>query len=60
MLSGSSKDKKLLGEAQQMLEDAKTKIEIIRMQQIRIQQSHDTTVPGNGGGQSHFSSHPTK
>lgn len=35
---GSSKDKKLLAEAQQMLSDAKTKIEMIRMQILKAQQ----------------------
>ncbi|XP_064648701.1 serine/threonine-protein kinase N2-like isoform X2 [Lineus longissimus] len=45
--SGVSKDKKLLAEAQQMLEDAKTKIEIIRMQLLRVQQSSEQ---GSGNG----------
>ncbi|XP_067941075.1 serine/threonine-protein kinase N2-like [Watersipora subatra] len=34
-----TKDKKLLQEAQQMLEDARTKIEIVRMQILRVQQA---------------------
>jgi serine/threonine protein kinase len=49
---GSSRDKKLLAEAQQMLSDAKTKIDIIRMQILKAQQKHvdgasedDTEVP---------------
>ncbi|XP_076455221.1 serine/threonine-protein kinase N2-like isoform X2 [Babylonia areolata] len=36
--TGSSRDKKLLAEAQQMLSDAKTKIEIIRMQMLKANQ----------------------
>ena len=36
--TGSSRDKKLLAEAQQMLSDAKTKIEIIRMQMLKVNQ----------------------
>ncbi|GAB1606854.1 serine/threonine-protein kinase N2 isoform X1 [Argonauta hians] len=36
--SGSSRDKKLLAEAQQMLADAKFKIEIIRMQTLKAAQ----------------------
>jgi len=35
---GPSKDKKMLAEAQQMLSDSKTKIEIIRMQILKVQQ----------------------
>ncbi|XP_013394194.1 serine/threonine-protein kinase N2 isoform X3 [Lingula anatina] len=35
---GASRDKKLLAEAQQMLSDAKTKIEIIRMQILKASQ----------------------
>jgi len=34
-----SRDKKLLHEAQQMLEDARTKIEIVRMQILRVKQA---------------------
>ena len=34
----SSREKKLLAEARQMLSDAKTKIEIIRMQILKAQQ----------------------
>ena len=33
------RDKKMLLEAQQMLEDARTKIEIVRMQMLRVQQA---------------------
>ena len=40
--SGSSKDKKLLADAQQMLTDSKTKIEIIRMQIIKVNQDTST------------------
>ena len=36
--SGSSKDRKLLADAQQMLADSKTKIEIIRMQILKVNQ----------------------
>ncbi|VDI69908.1 serine/threonine-protein kinase N2-like isoform X1 [Mytilus galloprovincialis] len=36
--SGTFRDKKMLAEAQQMLLDAKTKIEIIRMQMIKVAQ----------------------
>ena len=45
---GSSRDKKLLAEAQQMLSDAKTKIEIIRMQILKAQQKGDTQEEGIG------------
>ncbi|XP_077987173.1 serine/threonine-protein kinase N2-like [Glandiceps talaboti] len=37
--SGSSKDRKLLAEAQQMMDDSKTKIEIIRMQILKAEQA---------------------
>lgn len=36
--SGSFRDKKMLAEAQQMLMDAKTKMEIIRMQMLKVAQ----------------------
>lgn len=36
--TGSSKDRKLLADAQQMLADSKTKIEIIRMQILKVNQ----------------------
>ena len=42
---GSNRDKKLLAEAQQMLKDAKTKIDIIRMQMLKVQQK---TTDGGG------------
>ncbi|KAH3779309.1 serine/threonine-protein kinase N2-like isoform X2 [Dreissena polymorpha] len=42
--SGSSKDRKLLADAQQMLADSKTKIEIIRMQIVKVNQ--DTSEEG--------------
>ena len=42
--SGSSKDKKLLAEAQQMLDDARRKIEFIRMQILRVQQRSENTA----------------
>ena len=45
--ASGSRDKKLLAEAQQMLSDAKTKIEIIRMQMLRTpQQSNGPEVEG--------------
>lgn len=39
--SGVASSRKLLQEAQQMLQDSKTKIEIIRNQILRIQQQSD-------------------
>lgn len=49
--SGSSKDKKMLAEAQQMLDDAKRKIEFIRMQILRAQQrSEQATTTGAATG----------
>ena len=36
--SGNFRDKKMLAEAQQMLMDAKTKMEIIRMQMLKVTQ----------------------
>ena len=49
---GSFRDKKMLAEAQQMLGDAKTKIEIIRMQMLKANQ-HDnhTEIHNRDGGQ---------
>ena len=44
--SGSSKDRKLLADAQQMLADSKTKIEIIRMQILKVNQ--DSTAGDDG------------
>ena len=47
--SGPSKDKKMLAEAQQMFEDAKRKIEYIRMQILRSEQrSIDNTLDNDG------------
>ncbi|XP_041370542.1 serine/threonine-protein kinase N2-like isoform X2 [Gigantopelta aegis] len=46
--TGSSRDKKLLAEAQEMLIDAKTKIEIIRMQMIKVGQ--DTVIADTDAG----------
>ena len=40
---GSTKDKKLSADAQQMLSDAKRKIEYIRMQILKAQQKSDLT-----------------
>ncbi|XP_052789265.1 serine/threonine-protein kinase N2-like isoform X2 [Mya arenaria] len=42
--TGSSRDKKLLADAQQMLADSKTKIEIIRMQIIKVNQDTSEDV----------------
>nr|XP_033771125.1 serine/threonine-protein kinase N2 isoform X1 [Geotrypetes seraphini]XP_033771126.1 serine/threonine-protein kinase N2 isoform X1 [Geotrypetes seraphini] len=39
--NGSSKDRKLLGTAQQMLQDSKTKIEVIRMQILQAVQTNE-------------------
>ena len=50
--TGSSRDKKLMAEAQQMLIDAKTKIEIIRMQILKAQQHG--VVDTAAGGDSKF------
>lgn len=44
--SGSSRDKKLLMEAQQMLSDAKMKIEIIRMQTLKAVQDSSSQSDG--------------
>uniref|UniRef100_A0A672FGJ7 Protein kinase N1a n=1 Tax=Salarias fasciatus TaxID=181472 RepID=A0A672FGJ7_SALFA len=46
--NGSTKDKKMLQTAQQMLQDSKTKIDIIRMQDPKAVQAteHDDDVPG--------------
>lgn len=49
--SGSSKDRKLLGEAQQMLADSKAKIEYIRMRVFKVKQNMEAggdDVHGNG------------
>jgi len=40
---GAFRDKKMLAEAQQMLKDAKTKTEIIRMQMLKVTQDATTT-----------------
>ncbi|CAL1534835.1 unnamed protein product, partial [Lymnaea stagnalis] len=47
--TGSSRDKKMLAEAQQMLSDAKTKIEIIRMQMLKVNQ--DTSEVNSKDGE---------
>lgn len=41
-ISGSSKDKKLLAEAQQMLDDSKVKINYLKMAILREQQQHNS------------------
>uniref|UniRef100_A0A8C8INV9 protein kinase C n=1 Tax=Oncorhynchus tshawytscha TaxID=74940 RepID=A0A8C8INV9_ONCTS len=43
--NGSSKDRKLLATAQQMLQDSKTKIEFIRMQILKGSQASDDSAP---------------
>ncbi|KAM6963099.1 serine/threonine-protein kinase N2-like [Aplochiton taeniatus] len=45
--NGSSKDRKLLATAQQMLMDSKTKIEFIRMQILQASQTSDTNSENN-------------
>ncbi|XP_012946173.1 serine/threonine-protein kinase N2 [Aplysia californica] len=47
--SGSFRDKKMLAEAQQMLIDAKTKIEIIRMQMLKTSQDTGEVNTKEGG-----------
>ncbi|GFR91744.1 serine/threonine-protein kinase N2 [Elysia marginata] len=47
--TGSSRDKKLLAEAQQMLSDAKTKIEIIRMQMLKVNQDSGGEINSKDG-----------
>ena len=42
--TGSSKDRKLLNDAQQMLADSKTKINIIRMQILKVNQDMSSGV----------------
>ncbi|XP_062853392.1 serine/threonine-protein kinase N2 isoform X2 [Trichomycterus rosablanca] len=45
--NGSYKDRKLLGMAQQMLQDSKTKIEFIRMQILKASQTNETSYENN-------------
>ncbi|XP_071202615.1 serine/threonine-protein kinase N2 isoform X1 [Salvelinus alpinus] len=45
--NGSSKDKKLLATAQQMLQDSKTKMEFIRMQILKASQTGETNYGNN-------------
>ncbi|KAJ7410409.1 hypothetical protein WISP_108526 [Willisornis vidua] len=47
--NGSSKDRKLLATAQQMLQDSKTKIEVIRMQILQAVQTNELAFD-NGDG----------
>jgi protein kinase N len=56
--SGSSKDKKLLSEAQQMLTDAKAKMEYIRLMIAKAKQKESeerssSSTPGNGVSKGH-------
>ena len=48
--SGSSKDKKLLAEAQQMLADSKAKIEYIRMMINKVKHDKENNLDGNNVG----------
>lgn len=48
--SGSSKDKKLLAEAQQMLADSKAKIEYIRMMINKVKHDKENNLDGNSVG----------
>ncbi|KFM60785.1 Serine/threonine-protein kinase N2, partial [Stegodyphus mimosarum] len=48
--SGSSKDKKLLAEAQQMLADSKAKIEYIRMMINKVKHDKENHADGNAVG----------
>uniref|UniRef100_A0AAV2JP09 REM-1 domain-containing protein n=1 Tax=Knipowitschia caucasica TaxID=637954 RepID=A0AAV2JP09_KNICA len=45
--NGSSKDRKLLGTAQQMLQDSKMKIEFIRMQILKATQTNELSFDSN-------------
>uniref|UniRef100_A0A8C1WIF4 non-specific serine/threonine protein kinase n=1 Tax=Cyprinus carpio TaxID=7962 RepID=A0A8C1WIF4_CYPCA len=45
--NGSSKDRKLLATAQQMLQDSKTKIEFIRMQILKASQTSELSFDNN-------------
>uniref|UniRef100_A0A4W4H8L8 protein kinase C n=2 Tax=Electrophorus electricus TaxID=8005 RepID=A0A4W4H8L8_ELEEL len=45
--NGSSKDRKLLAAAQQMLQDSKMKIEFIRMQILKASQHHELSFDNN-------------
>ncbi|XP_038649705.1 serine/threonine-protein kinase N2 isoform X2 [Scyliorhinus canicula] len=47
--NGSSKDRKLLAAAQQMLQDSKTKIEVIRMQILKSTQTSETAFDNSDG-----------
>lgn len=51
--SGHSRDKKLLAEAQQMLQDSKAKIEFVRMRMDKLRKHHQqpglrADTPSNG------------
>lgn len=48
--SGSSKDKKLSAEAQQMLADSKAKIEYIRMMINKVKHDKENHLDGNSIG----------
>ena len=48
MYSSGKENRKLLQEAQQMLTDAKAKIEYIRMMIVRVKQKQDSHLPSDG------------
>lgn len=50
--TGSSKDRKLLGEAQQMLADSKAKIEYIKMRIFKVKQNLEASDETHGNGDS--------
>uniref|UniRef100_A0A8C7ZLQ4 protein kinase C n=1 Tax=Oryzias sinensis TaxID=183150 RepID=A0A8C7ZLQ4_9TELE len=50
--NGSFKDRKMLSAAQQMLQDSRTKIELLRMQIVKVSQARDGDSEGTPG-------HPT-
>ncbi|RWS04375.1 serine/threonine-protein kinase N2-like protein [Dinothrombium tinctorium] len=52
MYSGSSKDRKLLAEAQLMLSDAKAKLEYIRMMIVKVKQKQDQEIAKQENGPS--------
>lgn len=46
--SGHSRDKKLMGEAQQMLQDSKAKIEYLKMRILKVRQGRGSLRAGGG------------
>ncbi|XP_011480316.1 serine/threonine-protein kinase N2 [Oryzias latipes] len=47
--NGSFKDRKMLSAAQQMLQDSRTKIELLRMQIVKVSQARDGDAEGTPG-----------